>query len=87
MLIVTVPLKVVAAISLALILLSSPMPLQTTEGASQLTQGDYTVIVNLSGNGGSITDSSSITTTIHIAKPDQPAFDYVDNRRSDFTYI
>ncbi len=51
--------------------------------ASQLTQGDYTVIVNLSGNGGSITDSSSITTTIDIAKPDQPAFDFVDTGLSN----
>ena len=30
---------------------------------SQLTQGDYTVTVNLSGNSGSVTDSSSTTTT------------------------
>ena len=51
--------------------------------ASQLTQGDYTVIVNLSGNGGSITDSSSITTTIDIVKPDQPAFDFVDTGLSN----
>ncbi len=46
--------------------------------ASQLTQGDYTVIVNLSGNSGNITDSSSTTTTIDIGKPAQPTFDFVD---------
>jgi hypothetical protein len=46
--------------------------------ASKLTQGDYTVIVNLSGNSGDITDSSSTTTTIDIGKPAQPTFDFVD---------
>jgi hypothetical protein len=46
--------------------------------ASKLTQGDYTVIVNLSGNSGNITDSSSTTTTIDIGKPAQPTFDFVD---------
>ncbi|CAB9544347.1 hypothetical protein BROOK1789C_1613, partial [Bathymodiolus brooksi thiotrophic gill symbiont] len=47
---------------------------------SKLTQGDYTVTVNLSGNGNSvgITDSSSITTAIDTVKPAQPTFDFVD---------
>jgi hypothetical protein len=41
-------------------------------------QGDYTVTVNLSGNSGSVTDSSSTTTTaVDTVKPDQPAFDFV----------
>ncbi len=45
---------------------------------SKLTQGDYTIIVNLSGNGGSITNPSSITTTIDTGKPAQPTFTLVD---------
>jgi hypothetical protein len=59
--IATVPLKVVAAISLALILLSSPI-------LSKLTQGDYTVTVNLSGdrNGVNVTGLNSITTAVDI---------------------
>ncbi len=51
---------------------------------SQLTQGDYTVTVNLSGNSGSVTDSSSTTTTaVDTVKPDQPAFDFVDTGLPD----
>ena len=45
---------------------------------SKLTQGDYTVTVNLSGNSGNVTDSSSITTAIDTVKPAQPTFDFVD---------
>jgi hypothetical protein len=45
---------------------------------SKLTQGDYTVTVYLSGNGGSVTDSNSITTTIDTVKPAQPAFSFED---------
>jgi hypothetical protein len=36
------------------------------------------IIVNLSGNGGSITNPSSITTTIDTGKPAQPTFTLVD---------
>jgi hypothetical protein len=50
---------------------------------SKLTQGDYTVTVNLSSNGGDVTDSSSITTTIDTGKPAQPAFTLVDTGLSD----
>jgi hypothetical protein len=47
---------------------------------SKLTQGDYTVTVNLSGNGNSVgvTGLSSITTAVDTVKPAQPAFDFVD---------
>ncbi|SHE22239.1 Flagellar hook-length control protein FliK [Bathymodiolus brooksi thiotrophic gill symbiont] len=45
---------------------------------SKLTQGDYTVTVYLSGNGGSVTDSNSITTAIDTVKPAQPAFSFED---------
>ena len=45
---------------------------------SKLTQGDYTVTVNLSGNSGNVTDSSSITTAVDTVKPAQPTFDFVD---------
>ena len=45
---------------------------------SKLTQGDYTVTVNLSGNSGNVTDSSSITIAIDTVKPAQPTFDFVD---------
>ncbi|CAC9623987.1 hypothetical protein [uncultured Gammaproteobacteria bacterium] len=45
---------------------------------SKLTQGDYTITINLSGNNGSVTDSSSITTAVDIAKPAQPVFSFVD---------
>jgi hypothetical protein len=45
---------------------------------SKLTQGDYTVTVNLSGNSGNVTDSRSITTAIDTVKPAQPTFDFVD---------
>jgi hypothetical protein len=41
--IATVPLKVVASISLALILLSSPMPLQTTEVDKPITFTDTVI--------------------------------------------
>ena len=50
---------------------------------SKLTQGDYTVTVNLSSNDGNVTDSSSITTTIDTGKPAQPAFTLVDTGLSD----
>jgi hypothetical protein len=47
---------------------------------SKLTQGDYTVTVNLSGNGNSVgvTGLSSITTAVDTGKPAQPTFDFVD---------
>jgi hypothetical protein len=45
---------------------------------SKLTQGDYTVTVNLSGNSGNVTDSSAITTAIDTVKPAQPVFSFVD---------
>ena len=41
---------------------------------------DYTVTVNLSGNGNSVgvTGLSSITTAVDTGKPAQPTFDFVD---------
>ena len=45
---------------------------------SKLTQGNYTIIVNLSGNDSNVTDSSSITTTIDTVKPDQPVYSLED---------
>jgi hypothetical protein len=47
---------------------------------SKLTQGDYTVTVNLSGNGNGVgvTGLSSITTAVDTVKPAQPTFDFVD---------
>jgi hypothetical protein len=47
---------------------------------SKLTQGDYTVTVNLSGdrNGVNVTGLNSITTAVDIVKPAQPTFDFVD---------
>ncbi|CAC9549109.1 hypothetical protein [uncultured Gammaproteobacteria bacterium] len=47
---------------------------------SKLTQDDYTVIVNLSGNdnGVGVTGLSSITTVVDTVKPDRPIFDFVD---------
>jgi hypothetical protein len=45
---------------------------------SQLTQGDYTVTVNLSANGGGVTSVNSITAAVDITKPVQPTFDFVD---------
>ena len=45
---------------------------------SKLTQGDYTVTVNLSGNGGNVTGLSSITTAVDTVKPAQPTFTLED---------
>ena len=47
---------------------------------SKLTQGDYTVTVNLSGdrNGVNVTGLNSITTAVDTVKPAQPTFDFVD---------
>ncbi len=47
---------------------------------SKLTQGDYTVTVNLSGdrNGANVTGLNSITTAVDTVKPAQPTFDFVD---------
>jgi hypothetical protein len=45
---------------------------------SKLTQGDYTVTVNLSANGGGVTSVNSITAAVDITKPVQPTFDFVD---------
>jgi hypothetical protein len=39
---------------------------------SKLTQGNYTVTDNLSGNGGSVTNPSSIVIAVDIVKPSQP---------------
>ncbi|CAC9963186.1 hypothetical protein [uncultured Gammaproteobacteria bacterium] len=46
---------------------------------SKLTQGNYTVIVNLSGNDGSVEGVSSITAAVNIDKPVQPRFSFVDD--------
>ena len=46
---------------------------------SKLTQGNYTVIVNLSGNDGSVEGVSSITAAVNIGKPVQPRFSFVDD--------
>ena len=45
---------------------------------SKLTQGNYTVTVNLSGNGGSVTNPSSIAIAVDIVKPSQPKFTLED---------
>jgi uncharacterized phosphosugar-binding protein len=47
---------------------------------SKLTQGDYTVTVNLSGDrtGVNVTGLNSITTAVDIVKPAQRTFDFVD---------
>jgi hypothetical protein len=41
---------------------------------SKLTQGDYTVTVNLSGNGVNVTNPSLIAITVDRGKPAQPEF-------------
>ncbi|CAC9608585.1 hypothetical protein [uncultured Gammaproteobacteria bacterium] len=46
---------------------------------SKLTQGNYTVIVNLSGNDGSVEGVSLITAAVNIGKPVQPRFSFVDD--------
>jgi hypothetical protein len=56
--IATVPLKVVVAISLALSLISSPIPIQTTEVDKPI----------------GVTGLSSITTAVDTVKPAQPTF-------------
>jgi hypothetical protein len=45
---------------------------------SKLTQGDYTVTVNLSGNGVNVTNPSLIAITVDRDKPAQPAFSFED---------
>ncbi len=45
---------------------------------SQLTQGDYTVTVNLSGNGVNVTNPSLIAITVDRGKPAQPEFTLED---------
>ena len=45
---------------------------------SKLTQGDYTVTVNLSGNGVNVTNPSLIAITVDRGKPAQPAFSFED---------
>jgi hypothetical protein len=69
--------------------LSSPILFQATEVekldsstdtviTSKLTQGDYTVTVNLSGNGVNVTNPSLIAITVDRGKPAQPAFSFED---------
>jgi hypothetical protein len=43
---------------------------------SKLTQGEYTVSVKISGNGGSVAGLSSVTVAVDMVKPDQPTFTF-----------
>ena len=50
---------------------------------SQLTKGNCTIIVYLSGNGGNVMNSNSIVTSVDIIQPNNPAFNFVDTGLSN----
>jgi hypothetical protein len=53
---------------------------------SNLTQGEYTVSVKISGNGGTVAGLSSVTVAVDMDKPDQTTFTFEDTLSSPIPF-